>query len=321
MRTIASLILSCLLFVPVSHAQQGYPSKPVRLVVPFPPGETSDTLGRLLATRLTARLGQSVVVDNRRGANGALGTEYVVRAAPDGHTLVMGSVRTLSINAAVSSQTSIDMFRDLAPISLVAMKPGMLAVNPGWPVKSLEELIAYAKARPGEVTYASAGNGSLQHLAGEMLKMQARIDLLHVPYKDLGQALVDLVAGRVAVIVANVQSLLPLVQANRLRAVAVTSRVRSPIVPDLPTMIEAGLPAYEAEIWYGLLAPARTPRTVVARLNEEVIAILAQPEVRDLLVILGAEATSSTPEAFAARIRADMIKWGRVLEATRAQSG
>jgi tripartite-type tricarboxylate transporter receptor subunit TctC len=320
MRTIAILILSCLLLVPLSHAQQRYPAKPVRLVVPFPPGGTSDTLGRLLATRLTERLGQNVIVDNRRGANGALGTEFVVRAAPDGHTLVLGTVRTLSINPAFSAQTPSDTFRDLAPISLAGLTPGMLAVNPRWPVKSLKELIAYADARPGELTYASAGNGSLPHLAAEMLKMQARIDVLHVPYKDLGQALVDLVAGRVAVIVANVQSLAPLVQANRLRGIALTSRVRSPLAPELPTMIEAGLPGYEAEIWYGLLVPARTPRSVVARLNEEVNAILAQPEVREVLATLGVEATGSTPEAFAARIRADIIKWGRVLDATRAQS-
>ncbi len=320
MRTIAILILSCLLLVPLSHAQQRYPTKTVRLVVPFAFGGGSDTLGRLLASRLEPRLGQEVVVDNRGGSNGMVGTQLVRRAAPDGYTLLLGTVRTLSINPVVYPQMRFDASTAFAPISLVGVAPAMLVVNPGWPVKNLEGLIEYARARPGELAFASTGTGSLQHLAGELLKLQARIDLLHVPYKDLGQGLADLVAGRVAVIVANIHSVLPLVQAGRLKALAVTRRVRSPIVPHLPTAIEAGLSEFEVAIWHGVLAPARTPRTIVVRLNEELNAVLALPELRARWTSMGVEATSSTPEAFVQRMQADQAKWERVLKLSAAPS-
>jgi tripartite-type tricarboxylate transporter receptor subunit TctC len=319
MRSHAVVIALCLLFAPPLQAQTRYPSKAVRLIVPFPPGGGNDILGRIVAARLGERLGEQVIVDNRGGAAGIVGTELAARATPDGHTLLMGAVSTISINPVFYDKLPFDTTRDLAPISLIGSTPSMLVVHTGLPVKSVGELVSYARARPGKLAFASAGNGSSHHLAGELLKMMAKIDLIHVPYKGTGPAVNDVVAGHVALVISNIPSVLPLVQAEKLRALAVTSPKRSAIVPDLPTVAESGLPGYDVEIWYGLLAPKGVPAAVIARLNAELTAILALPEVRQRMASLGADAGSSTPAAFAKRIRDDMAKWGRVIKVSGAQ--
>ena len=303
------------------YAQSRYPTKTIRLIVPFPPGGGNDILGRLVASRLSERLGETVIIDNRGGANGLVGTELAVRALPDGHTLLMGAVSTISINPVFYPKLQFDILKDLAPVSLIAVTPSMLVIHANLPAKSVSDLIALARAKPGLLAFGSAGTGSSAHLAGELLNMMAKVKLLHVPYKGTGPAVTDVVAGHIAMIISNIPSVLPMVQAEKLRALAVTSTKRSPIVPDLPTVIESGLPGYEVEVWYGILAPAGTPKTVIARLNSELKAVLAQDDVKAKLAALGADPLTGSPEAFSQRIRADMAKWGRVIKVSGAQPG
>lgn len=313
-------VAGMLAVVPV-QAQSRYPSKAVRLIVPFPPGGGNDILGRIVAARLSERLGEQVIIDNRGGAAGIVGTELAARATADGHTLLMGAVSTISINPVFYPKLPFDTTRDLAPIGMIGATPSMVVVHNGLPVKSIGDLVAYARARPGKLAFASAGSGSSHHLAGELLKMMAKVDMIHVPYKGTGPGVNDVVAGHVALIISNIPSVLPLVQAEKLRALAVTSPKRSPIVPELPTVAESGLPGYDVEIWYGLLAPRGVPAAIVNRLNAELKAVLALPDVRERMSNLGADATSSTPEEFARRIRDDMAKWGRVIKVSGAKPG
>lgn len=320
-RIIALALLVCAACLPQVHAQDRYPAKPVRLIVPFPPGGGNDILGRLVSAKLTEQLGESVIVDNRGGASGIVGTELATRAIPDGYTLLMGAVSTISINPVFHPKLPFDTLKDLTPIGLIATTPSMMVIHPAIPAKDVEELIAYAVAKPGTLGFASAGNGSSAHLAGELLNMMAKLDLLHVPYKGTGPAVNDVVAGRVAMTISNIPSVLPMVQAERLRALAVTSSKRSAIVPDLPTVAESGLPGYEVEIWYGILAPAGTPKAIASRLNKELRAVLDLPDVKERLASLGAEPSPSSPEAFAKRIRTDMKKWGDVIQVSGAKPG
>ncbi|MCA3112046.1 MAG: tripartite tricarboxylate transporter substrate binding protein, partial [Rhodocyclaceae bacterium] len=263
--------------------------------------------------------GQTVVIDNRGGAGGNIGTEVAARAAPDGYTLLMGNVAPNAINVSLAP-VPFDPVRDFAPISQVAITPNVLVVHPALPVKTVKELLALARAKPGALAFPSAGNGTSSHLAGELLKNLAKIDMLHVPYKGGGAALADLMGGQVQLMFATTPAAMPLVKASRLRAVAVTTRARSQALPDLPTMIEAGVPNYDAATWYGLLAPAATPRGVIDRMHAETVKIIGTPDMRDKLIAQGFEPVGSSPAEFAAYIQAQIETWAKVIRAAGLKS-
>ena len=300
-------------------AADTFPSRPLRLIVPFPPGGGTDIMARMVGQRLTDAFGVQVVVDNRGGAAGIIGTELAAKANPDGHTMMIGSVSTICINAGLHKKLPFDPEKDLAPVSLVASTPSMLVVGNTIAAKSVKELIALAKARPGQLHYASPGSGSSAHLGGELFKQAAGIDIQHVPYKGTGPAVTDLVSGQVSMFITNMPSVLPMVKANRLRPLAVTSLQRSALVPDLPTVDESGIPGFEVVVWYGLFAPAATPRPVIVRVNQEVRKMSGMQDVKDRLFVLGAEVMSSTPEELAKRVRDDLVKWGRIVKASGAR--
>ena len=302
-----------------AHAADSFPSRPLRLIVPFPPGGGTDIIARMVSQRLNDAFGMQVVVDNRGGASGIIGTELAVRANPDGHTLLIGSVSTICINASLYKKLPFDTVKDLAPVSLVASTPSMLVVGTSIAAKSVKELIALAKSKPGQLHYASPGSGSSAHLGGELFKQAAGIDIQHVPYKGTGPAVTDLVSGQVAMFITNMPSVLPMVKANRLRALAVTSLQRSALVPDLPTVAESGIPGFEVIVWYGVLAPAATPKPIISRVNQEVRKMSGMQDVKERLSVQGAEAVSSTPEEFAKRIRDDLMKWGKIVKASGAR--
>ncbi len=296
-----------------------YPSKPIRLVVPFPPGGATDILARDVAQRLTEAWGQSVVVDNRPGAGGNIGTELVAKAAPDGYTLEMGTVGTHAINASLYAKMPYDPVKDFAPVILVAGVPNVLVVNPSLPVNSVAELIAYAKANPGKLNFASSGNGTSIHLSGELFKVMAGVQMVHVPYKGSAPAVQDLIAGQVQLMFDNLPPSLPQIRAGKLRALAVTSATRAPALPDVPTIAEAGLPGFEASSWFGILAPAGTPPAIVAKLNTEIGKWLATPEAQEKLRSQGASPAGGSPEDFAKHIAAETTKWAKVVKDSGAK--
>jgi tripartite-type tricarboxylate transporter receptor subunit TctC len=297
---------------------QPYPVKPVHLIVPFPPGGVTDLVGRIIAQRLSEGLGQQVIVENRGGGAGSIGAQLAANAAPDGYTLFMGTA-THAINATLMPNAGYDLAKDFVPISLVASVPLLLAVNPSVPAKDVPGLVALARAQPGKLNFASGSSGSASHLAGEMLKTAAKIDMTHVPYKGGGPALQDVIAGHVPMMFENMPSILPHVQAGRLRGLAVTGARRSPAMPELPTMIESGYPGFEAGSWYGLYAPAGTPPEIVAKLHAELTKALAKPEMRKQLSAQGAEPIGNSPQEFAAFIRAEIDKWAKVIRASGAK--
>ena len=295
---------------------QAYPARPIRLVVPWAPGGSIDFLGRLVAQKLTERAGLSVFVENRAGAGTNLGAEYVARAAADGYTLLMAS-STQAINVSLYPKLSYDVMKELVAVSPVANNPSVLVVHPSLPVKTVPELLALARVRPGELLYASSGSGSTSHLAGELLKMSARIDLVHVPYKGAGPALAELLGGHVQMMITVLAQTLPHVRAGKLRALAVTSKARLSSAPELPTMQEAGVKGYEVNVWSGILAPAATPRDIVAMLNAETGK--AVKELAGRLAELGAEPLYATPEEFSRFIRAEIAKWAVVVKRSGAR--
>jgi tripartite-type tricarboxylate transporter receptor subunit TctC len=294
-------------------ASAEYPTRAIRLIVPFAPGGSNDIMARLMGQHFSESLGQPVVVDNRPGASGIIGTDVVAKAAPDGYTLLMMSV-TLAVNPSLRAKLPYDTRKDLLPITLVASAPLMLVVHPSLPVKSVKELIAHAKANPGKLNFASGGPGTTPHLAGEMLKSMAGLEMTHVPYKGGGPALIDLVGGQVQLMLENIPSTLPHVKAGRLRALAVTGLRRSALVSDLPTLDESGLKGYEIVGWNGFFAPAGTPKHIVARIHGEAVKTLAKPEVKERLATLGAEGVGSSPAEFAKFFSAEIAKWGRVVK-------
>ena len=298
---------------------QGYPNKPVRLVVPFPAGGTTDIVARAVAQKLTETWGQSVVVDNRPGAGGNIGSELVAKAAPDGYTLLMGTVGTHAINPSLYAKMPYDHVKDFAPVVLVAGVPNVLVVNPSVPAQNVGELIAYAKANPGKLNFASSGSGTSIHLSGELFKVLTGVQMTHVPYKGSAPALSDLVGGQVQLMFDNLPSSLAFIKANRLRALAVTSTTRAPALPDVPTMVEAGVPNFEASSWFGMLAPAGTPPDVVARINGDVAKWLATPEAREKMVAQGAIAVGGSPDDFARHIAAETAKWAKVVKESGAK--
>jgi tripartite-type tricarboxylate transporter receptor subunit TctC len=298
-------------YVPAALAQT-YPAKPVRLIVPFPAGGNADIFARVLSQKLAETWSHGVVVDNRAGAAGIIGTQFVAKAPADGYTLLMGTTGTHTTNPAVYEKLPYDPLKDFAPVSNFADSPFLLVVHPSVPAQNLKQLIALARARPGQLHYASFGTGSSAHLAGEMLRTAARIDIVHVPYKGGPPALADVVGGHVALMFNSLPAVVPQVRAGRLRAIALAAAKRAPSVPEMPTFAEAGIPDLEAGSWYGLLAPAGTPKDVVTRLHSEVVRILALPDVKQRLAAEGAVAIGNTPEQFADQLRRDTARWAKV---------
>lgn len=301
------------------YAQTGYPDKPVRIVVPFAAGGAVDILTRVLAQPLSQALGQQVVVDPKPGAGGNVGVEHVAKSAPDGYTLVMATTGTHAINPGLYSKLPFDAVRDFRPIGTIASVPNILVVHPSVPAASVAELVALAKAKPGQLNFASFGNGTSNHLSGELLKSEAGIDVVHIPYKSAPQAVADLVAGQVAFAFVNAPLALPQVKAGKLRALAVTGARRSPNVPGVPTMIEAGMPGFVVESWYGLMAPAGTPDEIVQRLHREIVAALQRPEVREAFAKQGADVEPSTPAELAAMVKSGIARWSDVIRRSGAR--
>jgi tripartite-type tricarboxylate transporter receptor subunit TctC len=301
------------LAVSASAQAQIYPAKPIRMIVAYPPGGGTDIVGRMLAQKLTETLGRSVVVENRGGASGNIGTELAARAAPDGYTILMGNVAPNAINVSLFKSLPFDPVADFAPVSLVASTPNILVVHPSTPVRAVKALIALAKAKPGTLNFASAGVGSSSHLAGELFRVLAGADIVHVPYKGAGPAMVDVLSGQVQLYFATMPAAMPHVKSGKLAPVAVTSVARSQALPELPTIAESGVPGYEASTWYGVLAPAHTPGAAVARLHENIVRILAVPETRERLADQGFEPVGSSPEEFGAYIKSEIAKWGKVI--------
>ncbi len=299
---------------------QAFPNHAIRLVVPFPAGGTTDILARDVAKQLTETLGQAVVVDNRPGAGGNIGADIVAKAAPDGYTLLMGTVGTHAINPSLYAKMPYDHVKDFTPVVLVAGVPNVLVVNPSVPVNTVADLIKLAKAKPGSINFASSGSGTSIHLSGELFKTMAGVDMTHVPYKGSSPALTDLMGGQVQIMFDNLPSSLPLIKSGKLRAVAVTSLKRAPALPDVPTIAESGLPGFEASSWFGILAPAGTPAPIVARLNAEVNKWLQSPQAKQQLLTQGAEPAGGPPETFVAHIRAETEKWAKVVKASGAKA-
>ena len=302
-----------LLMCALTGQAQDYPSRPIRIIVPSTAGGSVDTLARTVGSNLSQRWGQQVVVDNRSGAGGVIGGEITAKAPPDGYTLIMATIAAMATNVSLAKKLPYDPVRDFAPITLVASQQIVLLVNPNVAARTTQELIQLAKAKPGQLTFASAGNGSGGHLSGELLKILAGIDLTHVPYKGIAPAIVDVISGQVTMTFASIISGTPHVKTGRLRALAVTGARRSPALPELPTMMEAGVRGYESSTWYGLLAPKATSRAIVTKLNHEVVAIINLPEVKANLLAEGAEPVGNTPEQFGEFIKAEIAKWGKVI--------
>ena len=318
MRFVRLLLALFLLFTAcAAAAQQAYPQRPVRIIVPYPPGSGTDIATRILGQKLTELWGQPVLVDNRPGAGAIIGVDAVAKAAPDGYTLGIADNGPLAINPSVYAKLPYDPVKDFAPVTEVATLPFMLVVNPSLPVKNVAELIALAKSRPGQINYASVGNGSVVHLATELFKTRAGVDLKHIPYKGSAPALQGVLAGDASVMFVNLFSALPLVQSGKLRALAAASATRIGALPDLPTIAEAGVPGYQFQTWFGLLAPAGTPRPVVAKLNEDFRRVLAMPDVRDTFLNKGGfEPVGSSVENFTQLIPAEIERWGKVVRDT-----
>jgi tripartite-type tricarboxylate transporter receptor subunit TctC len=304
--------------IPAAHADN-YPSKPIKMIVPFPAGGTTDVMARVISQELTRSWGQQVVVENKPGAGGNIGSDAVAKSPPDGYTLLMGTVGTHGINVSLYKNMPFDPVKDFEPITLVTAVPNILVVHPSLPVKSVKELINHAKSNPGKLNFASSGNGTSIHLAAELFKTMTGVQMAHVPYKGSAPALTDLIGGQVQLMFDNMPSALPHVKAGKLKAVAVTSSKRSPALPDVPTIAESGVPKFEATAWFGALAPRGTPKEIVTKLNKEMARILQTSEVKERLLAQGAEPIGNSPEQFAAHIKAEIAKWERVVKESGAK--
>ena len=306
--------LAAALLGAVCPASAAYPERPVRFIVPFAPGGTNDILGRIVAEKLSARLGQPFVIDNRAGANSVIGCEIVARATPDGHTLLIVAAG-FAVNPSLLRALPYDSERDFAPIGLVGNGPYLMVVHPAVPAKTVSEFTAWSKSKPGQVNYASTGMGSPPHLAAELLRIAAGIDMHHIPYKGGGAVLPDLLAGRVSMFFGSIATLRPHVQSGKLRAIAVTTAKRAAALPDVPTFIESGLAAYEVNGWYGMLAPGRTPRAIVSVLNQTLREVLSDADTRTRFAANGIDPAPGTAEEFSALIRSEIAKWTKVVRA------
>jgi len=317
-RVAAASLVALLLAAPALATAQGYPSKPLRIIIPFPPGAATDITGRYVAQKLGEGLGQQAIADNRPGANGTIGLELAAKAPADGHTLVIGQTGNLAISPSLT-KVSYDPGRDFAPVSLLIASPHALAIHPSLPVNSLKELVALARAKPGQLNYASTGSGSGGHLGMELLKKATRADIVHVPYKGGTPGLTDLAAGHVAMMFTSALSTAAFQKSGRVRVIAVGSLQRSPSMPEVPTIAESGYPNFEVISWWGLLAPAATPKDIVARLNAEVAKMMSASDARDRIAALGADIMTTTPEQFGAYIRSEQAKWGQAIRDSGAR--
>ena len=307
---IAALVLLAL----VSTADaQSWPAKPIRIISPYPPAGANDLLARIIAPKLSEQLGQPVVVENRAGATGNIGAELVAKAPADGYTLLMGQAGNLTINISLMAKIPFDPVRDFSPVTMVASTPNVLVVHPSLPVRTVKDLIALAKAKPGQINYATSGIGSPGHLAAELLNKSAGIRLVHIPYKGAAPALLDVVAGNAHLYFTSAVSAQPFIPSGRLRMVAVASAKRSPSLPEVPTVAEAGFPEFDVSSWWGVVAPASTPREVVIRLQTEIHRVIALPEIRAKLAEQGLDIATNTPEQFAAYIKSETAKWAKLI--------
>jgi tripartite-type tricarboxylate transporter receptor subunit TctC len=293
---------------------QAYPTKPVTIIVPWPPGGPSDIAARPMAKALTDEMKQTFIIDNRGGAGGNIGTAMVAKAAPDGYTLLITSSAPIVINPSLYKQMPFDPQKDLAPITNLLRVPLILAIHPSVPVKNLQELIAYVNSQKGKIQYASAGNGTPQHLTGELFKATAKLDMIHVPYKGSAPAITDLIGGHVPIMFDSAIAILPHIKGGKVKAIAITSAKRSSILPDVPTFGESGLKGFESYAWYGFFAPAKTPKEIIAKLNAEAVKAMKQPEWQKVLADTGSENVGDTPEQFAAFIKAEAGKWSKVVK-------
>lgn len=316
---IKALTIILLLAIAPALAQQPYPSRPVRIISPFAPGGGNDALCRIVAPRLSENLKQQVIVENRAGANGIVGTEVAARSAPDGYTIVL-IPSGHAVNASLHKKLPFDSIRDFTPITLVGSSPLVLAVHPSLPVKNVKELIALAKARPGQLTYVSAGIGASGHLGGALFETLTNTKMTHIPYKGMALAIVDLMSGQVTMTFGTSLSVVPHVRAGRLRALATTGTQRSPALPDLPTVAEAGVPGYEASLWYGFAGPARLPPEILNRLHSAIVAVLRLPDVRERLASQGVDPQHNAPEEFAKLLVADVERWAKVVQRAGVQA-
>ncbi|MGQ0654352.1 MAG: Bug family tripartite tricarboxylate transporter substrate binding protein [Betaproteobacteria bacterium] len=312
------LALFSALFVTGAWAQ-AWPAKPVRLIVPAPPGSAPDFLSRLIAPKLNDLWGQPIVIDNVLGAGGNIGTDRVAKAPADGYTLLFNTIGPIGVNISLYKDLPYEPQRDFAPITLVAKVPNVLAVHPGVPVKSVKELIAYARQNPGKLRYGSPGSGTSNHLSAELLKTMTGIDMLHIPYKSSAQMTTDLLGGQVELIFHNAPVLLPHVKSGAIRGLGVTSAGRQPSAPDLPTIAEAGVPGFEVTAWFGFMAPAATPQPVIAKVHADVVKVLALPEVRERMLPQAAEPIGNTPQEYGAFIAAEIAKWAKVVKQSGAK--
>jgi tripartite-type tricarboxylate transporter receptor subunit TctC len=313
---ISMAILPVLLAVAAGTPAQPYPAKPIRIVVPFPSGSGADVMARSVGTKLAERWGQQVIADARPGASGVIAADLVLQAPADGYTLMLGTSSSHAANVSTRRNLSYDPVRDFSAVSLIARVPMLVLAHPSMPVKNAKELIAFAKARPGQVTYGTAGNGTTAHLATELFKFMAGVDLVHVPYRGSPQAMIDGIAGQVSLVVVPIVTGLPHVREGRLKALAVTTPNASPIAPEVPPLGSAGLPGYDATLWYGLFARSGTPREIVNRLSGEVVNILRLGDVGDSLRMQGAEPSGNTPEEFTAMVKSEIEKWAKVVKAS-----
>jgi tripartite-type tricarboxylate transporter receptor subunit TctC len=296
------------------HAQN-YPAKPVRVIVPFPPGAGVDIVTRIVTPRLSEQMGQQFVADNRAGAGGIVGAEVAAKAPADGYNLLMGTAGLLTV-VPIMSKVSYNVTRDFAPISLVASVPSLLVVHPTLPVKTMKELVALARAKPGTINYASTGSGTLPHLTAELFKLQTGVNIVHIPYKGSAPAMTDLLGGHVEMFFGNMLSVIPQVREGKLRALVITTAQRSPAAPNIPTVAEAGYPGLEAATWFGLLAPTGTPKEMIAKLHDETVKALRHPDTQRMLADQGAISIGNTPEQFAAYLQTETQKWEKVLKAS-----
>jgi hypothetical protein len=299
---------------------QTYPTKPIRMVVPSAPGSGPDLIARVVAQKLTESLGKPVVADPRPGAGGSLGAEIVAKSPPDGYTLIMGSAGSHSVNSALYPKLPYDAVKDFAPISLVSTAPNILIVHPSLPVKSVKDLVALARAKPGDLTFGSGGNGSTAHLSGELFRVLAKVNMVHVPFKGAPAAVIGVMTGEISLAILNLPPALPHVRSGKLKALGVSTATRSSAVPDIPTIAEAGLPGYDAGTWYGLLAPAGTPGDIIARLNVELVKGLRSAEMKKRIAAEGGDVIGGTPDEFTAVIKRDIEKWTKVVAASGAKA-
>ena len=304
--------------LPGAALAQAFPTKPITIVVPFSAGGTTDILARLVGQYLSTELGQPVVVDNKAGAGGNIGGQFAAKAPADGYTLFMGTVGTHAINAALYKKMPFDHLKDFAPLSRVANVPNLLVANPKQPFSTVPEMIAYAKANPGKINFGSPGNGASPHLSGELFKSMAKVDLTHIPYKGSAPAVTDLLGNQIAIMFDNMPSVIPHVRSGKLRAIAITTAKRSPELPDVPTIAEAGVPGYEAMSWFGMFAPAGTPAPVLAKISGALAKVLANPEVKKKIIDQGGEPVNETPAQFGAFIRSETTKWAKVVKESGA---